>query len=183
MKLIKLLSFVLVALFINACTPVRVVSTDEKEDIDFASYETFNFLDISLKNDSLRQDALPEIQMLKDAIILQMGDLGYSLSDDPDLWVNIGIVVEEKVQTRQTTIQDAPIYIGQRRYHWESEEIVVDEYEEGMVTVDIIDADENERVWEGVAVGMLTENDQKMGKRINDAMELLFNRYPNNVDM
>ena len=183
MKLCTLLSFLLLTFLINACTPVRVVSTDEKEGVDFASYNTFNFLDISLKNDSLQQDSLPEIKMLKDAIIFQMEELGYTLSDDPDLWVNIGIVVKEKVQIRQTTIRDAPIYIGQRRYHWESEEIVVDEYEEGMVTVDIIDVAQNERIWEGVAVGMVTENDQKMKKRINDAMELLFNRFPNNADM
>lgn len=170
------------AVLFQSCSPVRVISSEEKEDVNFAAYQTFNFLDISVKNDSLDRE-IPAIQMLKDAIVFQMEDLEYKLSDNPDLWVNIGVMVVEKVQTRETDIREAPVYIGQRRYHWEREEVIVDEYEQGTVTVDIIDAKEMERIWEGVAVGTLSDNQNKMEKRINDAMELLFNRYPNSVDM
>ena len=166
-----------------ACSPVRVVSSEAKEDVDFASYSTFNFMDISLKNDSLDVASIPEIDQLKEAIASQMEALGYTQSESPDLWVNIGLIVEEKVQTRETNIRDAPIYIGQRRYHWESEEVVVGEYEQGTVTVDIIDAQANERIWEGVAAGTITDNAARMEARINEAMEILFNRYPNSVDM
>ncbi len=178
-----LLISILYLLTLFSCSPVRVVSTEAKEDADFASYSTFNFMDISMKNDSLDVASIPEIDRLKEAIASQMEALGYSQSQDPDLWVNIGLMVEEKVQTRQTNIRDAPIYIGQRRYHWESEEVVVGEYEQGTVTVDIIDAQANERIWEGVAAGTITDNDARMENRINEAMEILFNRYPNNVDM
>ncbi len=173
--------FILITFY--SCSPVRVVSTEVKDDIDFASYSTFNFMDISMKNDSLNMEAVPEVDHLKAAIALQMEALGYTRSENPDLWVNIGLMVEEKVQTRETNIRDAPIYIGQRRYHWESEEVVVAEYELGTVTIDIIDAQANERIWEGVAAGTITDNDARMENRINDAMELLFNRYPNNADM
>lgn len=166
-----------------SCSPVRVVSTEAKEDVDFASYSTFNFMDISMKNDSLDLASIPEVDRLKEAITSQMEALGYTQSQNPDLWVNIGLMVEEKVQTRETNIRDAPIYIGQRRYHWESEEVVVDEYEQGTVSIDIIDAQANERIWEGVAAGTITDNEARMENRINEAMEILFNRYPNNVDM
>lgn len=140
-------------------------------------------MDISFKNDSLDIESRPEIDMLKEAIVLQMEELGYKQSQNPDLWINIGVMVEEKTQTRQTNIRDAPIYIGQRRYHWESEEIIVDEYEQGTVTIDIIDAKANERIWEGIAAGTITDNEARMENRINDAMELLFNRYPNHADI
>lgn len=172
-----------VFILIYSCSPVRVVTTEAKEDVDFASYSTFNFMDISLKNDSVDLETVPELDHLKEAISFQMEALGYTQSQNPDLWINIGLMVEEKIQTRETNIRDAPIYIGQRRYHWESEEIVVDEYEQGTVTLDIIDAKANERIWEGVAAGTITDDESKMKKRIDDAMELLFNRYPNRVDM
>lgn len=179
----NILLFPMLLFFFNSCSPVRVVATNEKDDVDFEAYDTYNFMDISLKNDSIDINSIPEVAILKEAIAAQMEGLGYEQAQNPDLWINIGLMVEEKVQTRETNIRDAPIYIGQRRYHWESEEVVVDEYEQGTVSIDIIDAHTNERIWEGIAAGTVTDDDAKMEKRINDAMELLFKRYPNNADI
>lgn len=168
----------LLLLYFTNCTPVSVLSTKQQPNTDFSAYQTYNFLDVSFKNDSMADVNRQEVQLLKNAIARQMESLGYRQSPDPDLWVNIGIVVEDKVQTRNTTIQEAPVYIGQRRYHWEVEERVVDKYKQGTVTVDVVDAERRERVWEGVAAGTLTDNLKKLEKRINEAMEMLFDRYP-----
>ena len=167
-----------------ACSPVRVVSTDAKKTVDYTAYQTFNFLDVSLKNET---SPVPEIdhrgiQLLKAAISKEMQSLGYHQSENPDLWVNIGIMVEEKVQTRQTDIREAPVYIGQRRYHWESEEVVVDKYEQGTVSIDIIDTRKMERIWEGVAAGTLSSDGAKLENRINKAMQMLFDKYPMSPD-
>lgn len=161
-----------------SCTPVRVISTQQEENVDYEDYQSFNFMDISFKNDSIEEGNDLAIKMLKEAIVREMEALGYARDEDPDLWINIGIVVAPKVQTRTTDFREAPVYIGQRRYHWESEEIVVDKYKEGTVSIDIIDAGEKARIWEGVAAGTLTDNLQKLEKRINKAMELLFNKFP-----
>ena len=168
----------LLLLYFTNCTPVSVVSTKKQPNTDFAAYQTYNFLDVSFKNDSMADVNRQEVQLLKNAIARQMESLGYRQSADPDLWVNIGIVVEDKVQTRNTNIQEAPVYIGQRRYHWEVEERVVDKYKQGTVTVDVVDAERRERVWEGIAAGTLTDNLKKLEKRINEAMEMLFDKYP-----
>lgn len=162
-----------------ACSPpVEVVSTHKRADVDYASYKTFNFLDISFKNDSLADTNREEITLLKQAIAREMEALGYRQASDPDLWVNIGILVEEKTQTRETDIREAPLYIGQRRYRWQSEEVVVNRYQQGTVAVDIVDAARFERIWEGVATGALSENIQKLESRINTAISKLFEQYP-----
>lgn len=170
-------SFILISASFS-CTPVRVVSTQEKENIDYNIYRTFNFMDVSFRNDAVANNDMEEFVLLKTAIAKEMEHLGYVQADNPDLWINIGIVVEQKTQTRTTDIREAPLYIGQRRYHWESEEVVVANYEEGTVSVDMVDADKNERVWEGVAAGTVTDNPQKLEKRINKVMELLFQEFP-----
>lgn len=163
-----------------ACSPVRIISTQENENIDYNSYQSFNFLDVSLDDETSSVPAINHrgIQLLKTAISREMQSLGYKQSANPDLWVNIGIVVEEKVQTRETDIREAPVYIGQRRYHWEREEVVVDKYEEGTVSIDIIDTRKMERIWEGVAAGTLSSDGEKLESRINKAMQMLFDKYP-----
>jgi hypothetical protein len=171
--------FLFIACF-TFCTPVRVVSTQQKPGVDFKSYQTYNFLDISLKNDSMVEVAGDGMALLKSAIDEQMQKRGYTKSARPDLWVNIGIVTEQKVQTRQTNFREAPRYIGQRRYSWKSQEVVVNTYEQGTVSVDIVDNKLNERVWEGVAQGTIPDNPSKLNKRIRKAMEKLFGKYPVN---
>ncbi len=179
MKAILFFALSIVFLLQLACTPVRIISTEAQEGISYQNYHTYNFmdLDVDLKNDSLSASNSDGIHLLKTAISKEMEELGFSKSDQPDLWVNIGIVVESKTQTRTTDIREAPIYIGQRRYHWESEEVVVGQYEVGTVSVDIVDAHRDEQVWEGVVAGTLSENEQKLQKRINKAMNQLFDEF------
>lgn len=167
-----------------ACAPVRVVSTEAKEDVSYQNYQTYNFLDVDvdLKHDSLLTSDSDGIRMLKTAISREMEALGFKRSEQPDLWVNIGIVVEPRTQTRTTDITEAPLYIGQRRYHWESEEVVVAHYEEGTVSIDIVDAQKKERVWEGVVAGTVSKNELKLQKRVSKAMELLFKEFSDHLD-
>lgn len=162
-----------------ACTsPVEIVSASQQPGVDFESYQTFNFLDVSFRNDSAQDVSRQEVQQLKAAIAQELQTIGYRQDPDPDLWVNIGIMIEQREQTRHTDIREAPVYLGQRRYRWESEEIVVRRYQEGTVFVDLIDADQHERIWEGVARGMLSENPQKLEKKVEKAMQELFTKFP-----
>lgn len=69
---------------------------------------------------------------------------------------------------------DAPVYIGQRNYHWESEEIVVNRYKEGMVTVHFVDRETNKLVCEGIASAVIVEKDQAVRKNISEGVRKLF---------
>ncbi|WP_366970479.1 DUF4136 domain-containing protein [Rhodocytophaga aerolata] len=140
----KRLCFLGLILFVfQYCTPVKVVSTRKHPTVELQSYKTFNFMDIQVKNDSLTQLNHPGIQMLKEAIVRELSAKGFQQAQEPDLWVNIGIVTEDKVQTRKTDIREAPVYIGQRRYSWKSEEVEVARYKTGTVSVDLVDAEKN----------------------------------------
>ncbi|MEK6481052.1 DUF4136 domain-containing protein [Catalinimonas sp. 4WD22] len=169
------LSFLLNLLFLNyACTPVKIISNKLEPEAGSGKYQTFNFYDLKVK--SPRPEEVKEVRfdMLKDAVQRELEAIGLEKAEDPDLWVNIGVLVEDKVQTRETDIREAPMYIGQRNYHWESEEVVVDEYREGTVTIDLIDAETNKMVGQSVASGIIVENDEKLQKRIDEGMAKVF---------
>jgi hypothetical protein len=107
-----------------------------------------------------------------------MSRRGYQQSENPDLWVNIGVVIIDKDQTRETTIREAPFYIGQRNYRWQSQEVKVGTYEEGTATVEVVDAARKELIWEGSVASILTADATKLTNRINSAIQTLFNKYP-----
>ncbi|SHL10911.1 DUF4136 domain-containing protein [Hymenobacter psychrotolerans] len=136
------------ALSVAACSPVRVESTTQAPDVDFASYKTYNFLDVTARNEDAFRGSSANVDELKRAVAREMELRGYRRADTPELWVNIGVVTEEKVQTRETNIQwDGPRYIGQRNYHWQSQQVPTGTYREGTATVDVVDAARNQQIW------------------------------------
>ncbi len=160
----------LLLLAMVSCSPVRVISTDQFST-NLAQYETFDFVSADLQTHG------PYFDDLKNAIRREFEAKGYRLSDSPELLINIGTNVEEKVQTRQTDYTDMR-YMGQRNYHWESEEVVVNEYKEGTVILDVVDASTKELVWQGAAAGTITGKEEAMLSRIDKAINLLLKDYP-----
>ncbi len=177
MKLIAMKAVVLTAfLFIvSGCSSVKVIHTQKDPSFALIEYKTFDFLKIDLDLGELPEFET-RVEWIKDEIEKQMRNKGLNRSsNNPDLLVNIGIVVEEKVQTRETDLRtDAPIYIGQRNYHWESETVEVGRYHEGTVYIDLVDRDRNRLVWQGIASGVVVKSDEKSKQNIAAGGEKLF---------
>ena len=69
-----------------------------------SDYKTSDFLDFDVKLPTEYQTSPENIQYLKDAISKQLEANGLKQSSNPDLAVNIGVVVEEETQTEKLTI-------------------------------------------------------------------------------
>lgn len=172
--LMPLAFYLCILSLLYGCSPVKVISSNFDPGVSPDSFETFNFYDLEVDAPDEALIREERLEILKNAIQSELNARGLKMSDDPDLWVNIGVMVEDKVQTRETDIREAPLYIGQRRYHWEREEIVVDEYREGTVTIDLIDADANEMIGQAIASGVIAEDNEKLRKRIEQGVEKVF---------
>jgi hypothetical protein len=163
-----------------ACSTVKIVNTEPADNFSLFNYRTFNFYDVEAEGSALSADYSQRVDILKNEISKQLQKRGLRQSaSQPDLLVNLGIVVEEKVQTRQTDLRtDAPRYIGQRRYSWKSEKVEVGRYKEGTVTVHLVDRAQNKMVWRGVAAGVIPAKTKKLEKTIAEGAEELFARIP-----
>jgi len=93
--------------------------------------------------------------------------------------VNIGIVVTEEIQTRETNFAnpgDRTAYMGQRNYSWSAKEVEVGRYREGTVTLHLVERISNSLVWEGSAESVVPEKEKNVGALIEEAMEKLFEK-------
>jgi hypothetical protein len=162
------------------CSSSRVLKTEKSDTADFSSYKTFDYYKVEARGDTSSQRFNENIQKLEDAIAIKMQKFGYLLSKtNPDLLVNIGVVVREEIQTRQTDIRtDAPRYIGQRRYSWKSQEVEVGRYKEGTVTVDLVDRKQGTLVWQGTIEDIIPQNNRGLERAIKKGVNKLFASYP-----
>lgn len=156
-----------------------LVSYNKASEVDFKKYKTFQVYGLNVTT-------IPEFEPRKEGLNFliteingQMVARGYTkVNANPDLILNIGVVVSAEQKTRQTDIRDAPIYMGERNYHWESEEIVVQNYNEGTVILDVVESENNKLIWQAVSKGMISPSIDKNNIGITKAVKKMFNKYP-----
>lgn len=172
--------FLLISLLVFQVGSSQVqVSYSKAENIDFTKFKTFQIYSLDVKNIPEFEPKRSGLNLLIVEINKQMTSRGYQkVKENPDLIINIGVYITKETQTRQTDYKDAPMYIGQRNYHWESEEIVVRRYLEGTVTLDIVSTENNEMIWQAVSSGILEKKREKNLKKIPKGARKLFKRFP-----
>ncbi|WP_019989628.1 DUF4136 domain-containing protein [Rudanella lutea] len=167
---------------ISACSPYRVIRNQADKGASWSAYKTFAFIDTAGIARTPRPTYGAAMEQIKQAVKAQLQSRGYQLTtDNPDLLVNLGAVVQEKTQTRQTTIREAPVYMGQRRYSWRSQEVPVSTYEEGTVNLHIVDAQKNALVWD-VAVSSVLTRRSLSAEQIEQAVAKVFGKFPGKAD-
>jgi len=180
----RVLFFLLLCVSLAACSGVKVLPTESADGVEWAKYKTFDFYQVDASGDTISAQFISGIDVLKRAIAQEMKQRGYvQTANQPDLLINIGLVVKEQVQTRQTDwrTDGATRYMGQRNYTWKSEEIEVGRYREGTVTVHVVDAARKQMLWKGGAKGIIPDKQKQLPALAEEAMKELFSKYPGKV--
>lgn len=163
-----------------ACSTSKVLKTEKAAGADFSTYKTFDFYKVETSGDTDSPQFHENIEKLENAIALKLQKYGYLLSKtNPDLLVNIGVVIRQEVQTRQTDFRtDAPRYIGQRKYSWKSQEVELGRYREGTVSIEMVDRKQNFMVWQGAIQDIIPQKTARLERTIKKGVDKLFSSYP-----
>jgi hypothetical protein len=181
MKNVNILVVMLIAVAAFGCGSSYKILKPEKEDnFKLSDYATFGFYDIEATGDTMPANFEQNVGIIKDALAQNLQARGLDEARDPNIKINIALAVKEKVQTRQTDFrtEGLPRYMGQRRYSWKSEEVVVGKYREGTLMVDLVDAANNRLVWQGGASGIIPEKSKNFREDINAAVKEIIAQVP-----
>ncbi len=167
-------------IFILSLTMLIIMGAYAQEitnkSFELTKYSTFGFTADDEEFLDSHINAKRGLEWIKTAITLEMKERGIQLLDNPELLLNLGVSVEEKMQTRETNFQDMH-YMGQRNYHWEAEEVPVGStYREGTLKIDFVDSSANNLVNQAIVSEVLTKNEKKMEKRINRMIKKTFSK-------
>ena len=163
---------------VAGCAPMRVSSHVDR-DRDFTRYRTFDWGpadalpagDPRLERDAFFQDHI------QGAIERNMAAKGFQRAEataTPDVRVHFHAVIDRRIDVNLLDYQSG--YCSRNDCQTD-----VSEYEEGTLVVDMIDVRTNRLVWRGWArdsvEGVLT-NEDRLARKIEDAVRLMFMRLP-----
>jgi len=179
MKLSTFSAIALAGLLFAGCSGIKISGVNKSPEFKISNYKSFGFHELEAGGSGLAANIQPNVDLLKAAIVREMQAKGVTRTQSsPDLICNIGVVVDSKEQTRQTSLTNPGDrqmnYMGARNYSWESQEVVVGTYREGSVKVDLVDKNTMKLVWTGTAESVLPSKAKNVPATIDEAMKELF---------
>ena len=171
--ILKYIGVFLTFVSIMSCVSVKVASDYDKE-ANFSEYKTFAFYKTGI--DKAEISDLDKRRILR-AIETEMLNKGFTKSETPDLLVSIFTKSREKVNVNNSGYYPYGYGWGWSPYYWGSYNTVTTSTE-GVLYIDLIDANKKELVWQGVGTGYISQNTKKKEERIKEFVTLIMEKYP-----
>ncbi len=177
-----LLAACALALLAGCATGPRI-STDADPEADFSRYRTWAFYQPIAMEQSGYSSFLT--QRIRDGVRREMEARGYVYEEaSPGLRVNFQGIVQEKTNVYTVPRTDFQYFYSYRHRAYYAvpfwyDETQVNQYREGTLTIDLVDAARNRLVWTGSAIGRVTRKaPQERAADVDRAIAEIFLRYP-----
>jgi hypothetical protein len=180
--------FVLLSAYaVAGCASGPDIRSDYDSTVNFGDYHTYDFIEGAGPDYDGYQSLFTKFMI--EAVTIEMEKRGYTKSDNPDLLVNFGAKLDDKVDvtTSSAPMPSAGYYAYRRgpyRYtgwggYGYATETHVSEYTEGTFNIDIIDNRRRQLVWEAVGVGRITDKKREnLEESIKAGVPNYFSNYP-----
>ena len=174
-KIMKLLPIVLVAIALTSCSSVKVAADYDKA-VDFNNYKTFAFFKSGI--DKAEISDLDKRRILR-AIESELLAKGFTKSEKPDVLVSIFTKSNQRVDVYNNSWGAGAWGWGGPRWGWGwNSQPNISTSTQGVLFVDLIDANKKELVWQGQGTGYLSKNVEKKEERIKEFVAKIMEKYP-----
>lgn len=174
-KIMKLLPIVLVAIALTSCSSVKVAADYDKA-VDFNNYKTFAFFKSGI--DKAEISDLDKRRILR-AIESELMAKGFTKSENPDVLVSIFTKSNQRVDVYNNSWGAGAWGWGGPRWGWGwNSQPNISTSTQGVLFVDLIDANKKELVWQGQGTGYLSKNVEKKEERIKEFVSKIIEKYP-----
>ncbi len=157
---------------IASCQTVKYIA-DYSPDQDFSSYKTYNLMKWNEANNQFI-NGIDKERILK-AVHKEMAARGYTLSPDPDLMLNVNVIIEERKGTHAYTTYMGGYYTpfgyGVTTYQEYT-------YLVGSLILDVFDHKDKKQVWHGAAMGEVSQNRERTDEGVHRIVSRILSKYP-----
>ncbi len=174
MKLTSLFLSLLFLIFIS-CTSVRV-ATDYDTKVDFNAYKSFAFYKPGI--DKVDVSDLDKKRIMR-AVEAELIAKGMQKSTTPDVLINLFTKSRERINVNDNFIWG--VGWGWNPWMWGGlGRLNINQYIEGTLFIDVIDAKEKELVWQGIGSGVLSLRSgvKRREERIEELVKETLSEYP-----
>ncbi len=179
-KLVAGLAIVILLAVLTGCSTISV-NYDYDNNTDWAKFKTYNWIEGAERlvdpTSPIPNTKLLE-QRVHNSVEFEMGQRGITLGDDPDLLVVYHIGTQEKVQVTDWGYNYSDYYWG-----YGGRQIDVQQFTEGSLVLDLVDAETQKLVWRGTGTGVVDKSQktpEQKQDRANEIINKIMESFPPN---
>lgn len=163
------------------CTSTPNTFSNSAPGVDFTQFKTFGYFETLSTDNEQYQSLVSNFLMV--AVAQEFDKRGFTHAADPEVLVNFYIHTQEKVRSR--SVPTAGAYYGYRDPFYDpwvgygGYETRIDQFTEGTLNIDVVDAASNKLIWEGSIVGRVTDADiRNLEQTIDNAVAAVMANFP-----
>ena len=174
-KTLKTLPILALLIAITSCSSVKV-ATDYDRKANFNDYKTFAFFKTGI--DKAEISDLDKRRILR-AIEAELLAKGFTKSENPDLLVSLFTKSQQRVDVYNNSWGYGGWgWGGFGPWGWGYNQPNTSVTTQGVLYIDLIDANKKELVWQGMGSGYLSKNMEKKEERIKEFVSEIIGKYP-----
>jgi hypothetical protein len=157
-----------------------LVSSQEDPSADFSAYGTYGYVQPLGTDEGDATRSVLSSQLVR-AVDREMTRRGFQTSGEPDLLVDFYVLTQESRVSG--AVSKRPVRYRRGRYgQWRGHDTTTFEYTEGTLGIDLVDAQTQAVVWEGMLQGPMQESlDTITQERMNEVVRLVFEPFDHQV--
>lgn len=159
-------------LVLVSCSSTKTVVSTDYVPIDYTQIKSFQWLAGEHERNKTVSDMAH--QRIQENIETNIESKGFALKDSgADLLINYSVIAQDKVNIREYKVYDgfAPGFVWTKEHgtllnktREEYTETQVEEYFEGTLVVDVLNAKDNKIIWRGIGKKKIPEKNNKQGR-------------------
>ena len=181
-KILKTLPLLALLIIVSSCSSVRVAA-DYDKNANFNTYKTFAFFKTGI--DKAEINDIDKRRILR-AIETEMLSKGFVKSENPDILISLFTKSSQRVDVYNNSWGMGAWGWGGfgtwggfgPGWGWGWNQPNVSTRTEGVLYIDLIDANKKELVWQGMGTGYLTQNMEQKEERIKEFVSKILEKYP-----
>ena len=176
MKATRIFFILFLTAIVVGCSTIYGVQFDYDREVNFRNLKTYDWMTVPEKADI---DSL-NVERVKKAVNAELQAKGLLMtSNNPDFLIAEHLGKEDKIQVTSWGYDYGP----HRRYwggYWGPEGISTNEYEEGLLILDFVDAKSNKVIWRGAAKAVIdnVNTPEKREALIKEAVQEILKNFP-----
>jgi hypothetical protein len=165
-----------------SCASGPKIRADADPSVNFSNYNTFGFFE-KMPTDKSRYGTMLTAR-LKDATRREFQKRGYKEASQPQLLVNFNTNVENRTDVQSTGTSASYGFYGYRAGMYGAwggypTDVYTTHYQEGTLSIDLVDSAKQQLVWQGIAQARLTKSMMENPEAtISSVVTDIFAKYP-----
>ncbi len=167
---------------VSGCASGPTIRSNMDTSVDFSRFRTFGFFD-PLATDREGYQSLISQQLVSSAE-RELVARGLTRTDtNPDLLINFSADLDQRLRITQSPATTTSSLNRHRRGFYSTwpgyQRTEIRQYTQGTLGIDVVDAARRQLIWEGFAIGRVTQSTtDNLGPVLNDAVVDIFRDFP-----